>query len=256
MADITADLILLFSTPSEKEAIRQAARARGLPFTAVGGKFAEYFPLGSVGADRVTAVRCEMGPLGHGGSASTALFAKIETQAVAIATVGMCFGVRDGEQAFRDVVVSTALVPYDRRNVGVDPTGTLPYIVDYSTASWVPASRPLVARMRRALSGASFQFAVHFGALLSGGARIHSTVFRDELVKLVPPGDDPVVGGEMEGVGLIATSPPDDPNWIIVKGISDFGNNAGGSYVKEHRKQACQNAVDYLFHALSTPVEG
>jgi nucleoside phosphorylase len=67
-------------------------------------------------------------------------------------------------------------------------------------------------------------FQVHIGAFLSGGARIHSGLFRDELVTSVPAADDVIVGGEMEGVGLLSISPANDPVWIVVKGISDFAD--------------------------------
>lgn len=183
-----------------------------------------------------------MGPFGSQGSAATALFASIETGCSALVAVGMCFGVREGEQAFGDVLVSTALVPYDRRNVR--PHDTLPYEVDYSTAAWSEASPALLAMLRRA-QGTARPYQVHFGALLSGGARIHSTRYRDELVARVPTGDAPIVGGEMEGIRLLAASPPEAPNWVIIKGISDFANDVGGETVKRYRQAACQNAVDY-----------
>jgi nucleoside phosphorylase len=255
MSSLAADLILLFSTPSEEKALKEAATRRGLRFGARAGRYAECYPLGVIGTDRVTAVRCEVGPMGSGGSAATALFSKIETGATAIVTVGMCFGVQEGGQGFGDVVVSTALIPYDRREVYPDPTGVRPYRVDYAKASWLPANRALVSALRRGLAGAPFSFRVHFGALLSGGARIHSTQFREELVASVPAGEDPIVGGEMEGVGLLSSSPPDDPDWVIVKGISDFASDEGGTQVREHRLSACRNAVEYLFYALSEPVE-
>src|SRR5437660_1581192 len=70
-----------------------------------------------------------------------------------------------------------------------------------------------------------FDFAVHVGAMLSGAARIHCGRFRDELYGTVPHGNEPIVGGEMEGVGLLAAAVKvDDPAWCVVKGICDFAD--------------------------------
>ena len=39
-------------------------------------------------------------------------------------------------------------------------------------------------------------------------------------IRKIPAGEAPIVGGEMEGIGLLGLS--ETPVWCIVKGVSDF----------------------------------
>jgi hypothetical protein len=58
------------------------------------------------------------------------------------------------------------------------------------------------------------------------------------------------VGGEMEGVGLLAASEKAKPVWIVVKGISDFADDQQRAEVEAMRAEACLNAVRFLLAAL------
>ena len=88
--------------------------------------------------------------------------------------------------------------------------------------------------------------------MLSGAARIHCQAFRDELVAGVPAVvEDTIVGGEMEGVGLLAASATvDDQIWCVVKGISDFADVLRDEEITEARSLACRNAADFVLSAL------
>jgi adenosylhomocysteine nucleosidase len=137
----------------------------------------------------------------------------------------MAFGIDPNVQKPCDVLVSSSLIPYDNRDIEPDPNSGDGYVVDYSRASQQPARPALVELFLREQKRGGHSFGVHVGAILSGAALIHSKTFRDELVAGVPGGDAPVVGGEMEGVGLLAASTAAaDPVWCVVKGISDFAD--------------------------------
>lgn len=102
----------------------------------------------------------------------------------------------------------------------------------------------------REITRGGHPFGVHVGTLLSGGARIFSSRFRDDLVGNVPPGRDRIVGGEMEGVGLLSVSPADKPLWAVVKGISDFADEDRDGIIETTRQLACENAVRFVLSAL------
>ena len=106
----------------------------------------------------------------------------------------------------------------------------------------------LVSLFQREQDRGTRNFQVHVGALLSGGARIHTRIFRDELARTVPAGEDPIVGGEMEGVGLLGTA--DEPNWCVVKGIVDFADEDRDAVYKQNRPTACRNAAEFVLSAL------
>ena len=260
-------LLLFVATESEEQALEETAREKGLAFRKVRDpNLGQYHSMGQVGNETVIAVRpareggrVVMGPFGRLGSASRAVRFRQATGAQAIVQLGMAFGVSRNTQKHGDVLVSSSLIPYDNRRVVGVPRSLLhrvlcrseSYIVDYSQASRQPARPALVQLCFRERKRGGHDFHVHVGAMLSGAAQIQSARFRDELVTGVPAGEASIVGGEMEGVGLLAASTePDDAVWCIVKGISDFADETRFSENHEFRTIACRNAARFLLSAL------
>lgn len=254
-------------------------------------RFGRYYSLGVLGHNRLHAVRTEgMGPLGHGGSAAKALQLRAATGATGLVQLGMAFGVDPVGQRKGDVLVSTSLIPYDNRDVvpvstsppevfpivddvpfgmtvpaadrpaespvaeSAEPAApaTVGYRVDYaSRVVRCPASPGLLAALLAARAEGDYDHDIWFGGMLSGGARIFSSAFLRELIDGVPAAEDGVVGGDMEGVGLLASSPRDAPVWVVVKGISDFADEARHRQVdKDARETACRNSARFVLNAL------
>ena len=86
--------------------------------------------------------------------------------------------------------------------------------------------------------------------MLSGAARIFSRHYLDELLKSVPGVKHGVVGGEMEGAGLLSVSPRKKPLWIVVKGISDYADENRDAEIKHNRPTAGRNAAHFVLSAL------
>ncbi len=169
----------------------------------------------------------------------------------------MAFGIDPRTQNLGDVLVSTSLIPYDNRTVvGMQSSFRRflcgeGYISRYPEANRRPARGNLVTLLTKERERKQHDFKIHIGAILSGAARIQSRRFRDELVQGVPPGDDPIVGGEMEAVGLLAASKrTDDPVWCVVKGVSDFADERRDAMIEKGRFLACRNAATFVLSAL------
>ena len=201
------EVLLFVAVPSEEKQLLVVAKELGIPVSRVegAGHGFEDFDFGFVGSNRVRAVRTEMGALSYGGSAARAIYAKTETGATTLVSLGMAFGADRKRQHFGDVLVSTMLLPYDYRTV---KTIAGQACADYSSVVPHPAKQSLLGAFWRESWKAEWSGKVHFGALLTGAARIHSALFRDELVKGNDIHGEPIVGGEMEGVGLLATCDP------------------------------------------------
>jgi nucleoside phosphorylase len=262
-------LLLFVATPAEEEALKQAARGRGLTFERIRNpRLGEYHWLGVVGNETVIAIRparergrVVMGAIGRLGSAAKAIRLREATGAQGIVQLGMAFGIDPRYQRAGDVLVSSSLVPYDNRTIRAAPPSRLQrllhleppsYIVDYSGADREPARPSLVELFFRERERRAHSFGIHVGAILSGAARIQSERFRDELVRGLPADGDPIVGGEMEGVGLLAASlTADDPIWCVVKGISDFADESRDAVIEECRPIACRNAAEFVLSALT-----
>jgi adenosylhomocysteine nucleosidase len=260
-------LLVFLATSTEEEALHEAARSHGLSFEKVRNySLGEYHWLGTIGNESLIAVRparelgiAVMGALGRLGSAARAIHFRVATGAQGIVQIGMAFGIDPARQRHGDVLVSSSLIPYDNRDVeGRERTWLdrilmrpATYMVDYSRACRQPARSALVNLFLREQARGNHPFGIHAGALLSGAARIRSSRFRDELLLGVPGGDDPIVGGEMEGVGLLAASTSrEDPIWCVVKGISDFADENSNNDVEQNRDVACRNAAEFVLNAL------
>jgi len=182
---------------------------------------------------------------------------KAATGAQGIVQLGMAFGINPQNQNLGDVLVSTAIIPYDNRDIKPAPDGRAGYVTEYQQANREPARPTLVELFRREQRRGGHGFSVYVGAMLSGAARIHSRFFRDELVQSVPAGEHQIVGGEMEGVGLLAASTAaDDPIWCVVKAISDFADENRDAVINSSRPIACLNAARFVLSALVNDAMG
>jgi nucleoside phosphorylase len=259
---LQCDILLFFTTSSEQEALKKAAKANGIRFAKrVHSKLGEYFEMGQVGDHDIIAIRTTMGPFSFQGSAAKGIFATIVTGATSIIQVGMAFGAKPETQNLGDVLISSSIIPYDRRSIRADDA--LGYVIDYSEAEPHVASESLLERFISEIENPIRRdFNIHVGAMLSGGARISSSKFRDDLIKQVPTGpegavgSDPesIIGGDMEGVGLLSIS--QNPAWIVVKGICDFAEDHREEAVKSSRTAACDNAVSFVLSTLQRRQEG
>jgi adenosylhomocysteine nucleosidase len=259
-------LLLFVATSAEEDALQEQATRLGLDFRkdpALTKHFRELglrdeaWTLGTIGGETVVAIGCSrikgkpvMGPHGRLGSAAKGMRYLAATGAQGIIQVGMAFGIARGPQKLGDVLVSTSLIPYDKRDVM--PSAREPsYFNDYSAVEVEPARLELVERCLREKERTKFDFAVHAGAMLSGAARIHCAKFRDELYNTAPHGDEPIIGGEMEGVGLLAAAvKADDPVWCVVKGISDFADEQRDEDIKTGMTVAPRNAAYFVLSSL------
>lgn len=267
-AELRCDVLLFVTTPAEREALKQVATRKGLGTEEISGRFSNYIDLGQVGPQyRVFAVETEMGALQVGGSATKGLLCPVETGARYIIAVGTAFGIDPGSQHFGDVIVSTHVLPYDFVLVDTDSDGRLPRI-RYDKVKPSSTNPALISLLQRYIEQTPPKFQVHFGAMLSGSAQIRCRVYRDHLVakfnKKLTDLDkqaqkkgstlaERVVGGEMEGVGLIATPPMEGlASWLIVKGISDFADEDHGNDNSPNRGPACENAIDLVLNTLAS----
>lgn len=220
---------------TELTQLQASAQSRGLGFERKESHLGDYYDLGRAGSSRLFAVQTAEGSLRHRGSTAQAIHWKVATGARGIVAVGMAFGVSRERQRPGDVLVSTHLLPHDKRHVR--SKDGLP-ILDYRDVQAMPASDSLLSILDREVSKRSDDNPkVHRGALLSGAAKIHCRAYRDHLVIALSSRNVDIVGGEMEGVGLLAAS--ERAAWLVVKGIVDFADEQRDQEGPQNRVLAC-----------------
>ena len=245
--DLQCDLLVFVATQTEEEQLLEAASGMGIAVAPKSSSLGDYYHLGQVGGSRVNAVKMEMGPLSHGGSASVGILFQQATTATGIIQVGMAFGLDRTSQAIGDVLVSTALLPYDMRDARTEGDR---YVFEYQRVKRHPAKASLIRLFQAERDRGGYEHSILFGELLSGAARIFSRHYLAELLRLVPGVKDGIIGGEMEGVGLTSVSPRKKPSWIVVKGICDFADENRDAEIEKTRPIACRNAANFVFSAL------
>lgn len=264
-------LLLFLATSAEQRGLKRAAEAYHISCTK-DPELTRYFQqaklndeawrIGPFGPETVIAIgpsrksgQAIMGAYGRLGSASKSVRYLEATGAQGMIQLGIAFGTKPNDQQIGDVLVSAMLLPYDNRDVKPS-LGPLPYKNDYASMPIEFPRASLLERCIREKKRSSFDFNVHIGAILSGSARIHCAAYRDELYRTVPHGNDDIVGGEMEGVGLLAASmKSDEPAWCVIKGISDFADENRDSDIQQGREIAAYNAARFLLSSLRNDVE-
>ncbi|MDR7277341.1 phosphorylase family protein [Catenuloplanes atrovinosus] len=202
------------------------------------------FHLGELENTRLMLVQSEQGAIGPGGAAITAAAMIRRLDPDYLILTGICYGLRpgppggDGEQRLGDVLVAKQLraIGYYRQT-DADDRGQI------RRGDHVSPSPTLLDRFRAAevdWPGAT----VHFGPMLSADVLVDSRDLHDQLLE----SDPEAYGGEMEGAGVYAAAAPSKVDWIVVKGISDWGHGRGNA----QRGPAAENAARFVVHTIRT----
>jgi purine-nucleoside phosphorylase len=150
-----------------------------------------------------------------------------------VISVGICFGLQKGKQQLGDVVISELVHDYERHRVSKEKPE--------DRGARREGSPQLLSRARANLIIWA-KAPVHIGTVLSGEKLVDDEDFRSMLLGLHPS----AVAGEMEAWGLSAVCHEAQKQFIMVKGICDWGMNKE----KSHQEQAAQNACDFVLDCL------
>jgi hypothetical protein len=135
--------------------------------------------------------------------------------------------------------VSDAVQPVDPRRIATDSAGGRTEVPRGSKVS-------APSRLRTFFQAVSKTFQVHHGTVLSGEALVDNSEEVQRLRDCFPE----AIGYEMEGTGLIAVAAKRRIDWLIVKGICDWGENKGTNKSKR-QKRAAGNAIELLLDVLT-----
>jgi nucleoside phosphorylase len=236
----TSTVLLLVATSIERAAVLAAVRASTghdpqpwfLPSQTV-------LRLGRISNTEVLLHQTGQGAIGPSGAAiaSSALIRTVMPDYVIL--TGMCFGLRPDQQVLGDVVVSRQMRAIDHRKIYQSAADQPPLTV--IRGDFVSASPTLLDRFT-ALTYNFHTATVHHGTILSAGTLGDSPQFVEELLRIDPEAQ----AAEMEGAGVYAAAAPDRAEWIIVKGISDWGFNKDDNA----QKRASDNASAFILHVI------
>jgi nucleoside phosphorylase len=238
----TIDFVLATATKTERDAMCKhlAPLLGNNAVLKVAWDQSTYY-LGKCGQYNVAIVMSDAGSGGTAGSTQVVADAIQHWNPNGVIAVGFCLGKDKKEQILGDVLVSKIVFPYDPERIGETreiPRGPSPeagtILLDRAkNLAWRWRPR------RKGLRGAIF------GPILSGSKLVDSEVFKAGLWKKFPE----AVGCEMEGAGLYSAAHRKKVEWLIVKGICDWGVKK----TKRAQPLAARNAASFVTKLLSQP---
>jgi len=170
-----------------------------------------------------------------------------EVDVRAVIAVGIAFGVDEKNQKFGDVLVATSVYGYEARKItdeAPEPRGKS-----------YPCSPPLINLFRLITDRPAVKNwpTLHVGCLLSGNTLYDHKSLRNRMVKESKTRAEKAIGGEMEGVGIYHAVELSKIDWILVKGISDwgYGKNRKGVDKEGDQRKAAEKAALVVYEALS-----
>lgn len=170
-----------------------------------------------------------------------------ELSPVAVVMVGIAFGVDEQKQKIGDVIVSDKILPYDSQKILENKTEykELPKEVGFQLLNAFREYREWTYCLPD-----SKQSMVYIGSVLTGSRLVNSYKYRSQLISDFR--DYKPIGGEMEAQGIYSMCKVHGiTEWIIVKGICDWGYNKNTPNKETDQIVAANAAVEYCFHVFS-----
>ncbi len=166
---------------------------------------------------------------------------------IAVVMVGIAFGIDEQKQKIGDVLVSDKILPYDSQKI-------LEHKTEYKETPKEVGFQLLNAfREYREWNYSlpdSRKSAVYIGPILTGSRLVNNYKYRVQLIKDFEKYKP--IGGEMEAQGIYSMCRIHGiTEWIIIKGICDWGYNKNTSDKHDNQQIAANAAVNYCFHIFS-----
>jgi len=241
-------VVAITVSPNEAQALRETFLKPGQEPSTAERDGLHYDDFGRVGEYRLLHVNCDMGNHAAILRVSAAIRGWRPNLLVA---VGMAFGTRDDDKDAKrhqmgDVLVASSVQGYELQRVNGKGPPTLREHPIAAPDKWLQRIRRTAQLIEEGrLQGP----AIRIGKMLSGQKLVDKRTFRDSLVKLA--GGD-VIGGEMEGAGLAQACVSERTDWLLVKGIADWGdgNKPAGDEKDRVQLAASKNAAWVLGRLL------
>lgn len=232
---INKKVLVVTTTKIETTEFQKRMEAEGLEPTFSTKDTLTFWHYGIINNVDITMIKLtEMGSVKGGGSAISIINSISHLNPDYIVMIGIAFGLRKETQKIGDILVSRELQDYDSQKVSEEIT--------IPRGHRIPAGPTLLNRF----DNAALIFNDHdveFGQILSGGSLSDSKTLIDNLKEIYPE----AVGGEMEGAGLQSSCHDKSKEWILIKGICDWGFDKNTPSKTYDQRLAISNVCDFIF---------
>lgn len=158
-----------------------------------------------------------------------------------ILMIGVAWGSNENKQKIGDILISKAVLPYEHAKI--------------TESMYIPRTAPkesgavLYERFKNSYNWEHHidnrKVKIFRGMILSGDKLLDDKILRDRLCKAIPE----AIGGDMESAGLSYTATKYNVNeWIMVKGISDWGYDKQHKRKEKYQRIAIESATSLCLH--------
>jgi nucleoside phosphorylase len=207
-----------------------------------------YIDLGIIGENRVLLVACRAGSMIDGGSYSVTNEAIKMYRPHAVICVGIAMGLDRSKDNIGDVIISNMIVDGDYKRVGYSSDTKENIII--SRGERVNSDEKLVnALLEHSYKYSNFKTLAK--PIITGSELEDYPKAASELINMEPEAR----GYEMEGYGVYKACKETMTSWVVVKGISDWGDGGKkGDNEEDRQRLAANNAVLLVIEAISKGV--
>jgi len=228
---IKSKIVLLVATDTEYRKIACGFATCSAPLSsAILPKLAAW-TAGLMNGYEIWVVRCEAGTMDQSGAMLATQDVIQQLRPKFIVMIGIAFGLKPKKQKLGHILVAKCLKDYETSKV-----------TDTSTVDRGAMPECSVELLSKARMVDWDRTGVHFGQVISGCKLANSEKLIEELGKRYPE----AIGGEMEGIGLSAACQRNQVEWILIKGICDWGKNKNDRF----QSRAAAHAVDFCIKMI------
>ena len=229
-------ILILTVNDEEHKAFLDELDRQNIPCSPICGRNNVYFQA-SFKSYSLMILKCMPGSGGSAGSTLAVQEAIADFSPIAVIACGVAFGCKPEKEKMGDIMVSKQIWQYDPRKITEESI--------IRRGDKATASAPLLHRFSTAIASWGREHPdvpVHMGLIASGEVLVNSKDFLDELKQSEPE----IIGGEMEGSGVLSAAERENCNGIVVKAICDWGAKKTDAY----QPQSAQNAARYVLYVL------
>lgn len=207
-----------------------------------------YF-VGSFGEYACIHVQCEnMGSINAGGAILTVDGAIHEWQPKAVLMVGVAMGSDESVQRIGDVLIAETIISYENQKYGKTKIQQRGPIVNCGNVLG-NRFKNVTGWSCSVEDGTSAKILP--GVILSGEKLIDNLKIRNQILKVFPQ----AIGAEMEGAGVYAACKNRNlAEWILVKGVCDYGDGNKGVDKVKRQNLAAQCATSLSLKVFASKI--
>ncbi|WP_461210406.1 phosphorylase family protein [Desulfocurvus sp. DL9XJH121] len=231
-------ILICTATDKEDDALKKYSNENRLHTNIIKKSHGTYRSFGIIGDFEVVWVRSGMGSSGPSGSFATTMDAIDDLSPTYIISCGLAFGADEEKQKIGDVLVSEWIRCYEKGRQGEQAFTPRGQRADASSAL-LQASRSL--RIDHKGSNSIFT-----GGFLSGDKLVDDPNFKRKIFEIEPE----AIGGDMEGAGILDACSRRNIPWIVIKSITDWGENK----TSDKQPMAALNAFTFAMALIRASV--